>query len=233
MLRVSSIYLVLTNARPGIYYCGTPLRPHSLTPTRLTTYQKTKVPPPPPYDAQTLEQARELCDRPHTSIFPRAARDDLSKLFLGKDAVAYIPSRTPGPGTYDLGRKRPSFLSPSCEPGTSIGGPLANVDRVQTGPLGAAYKSYTPGPGAYDYDSGGGEGREDETKRSPARLRQRGRYRRDFSVSVSGTRTGSSINTAVGSMVSESETTDTTRGKVLRMLQASVICRRINTGMIC
>lgn len=157
-----------------------------------------------------------MCDRPQTSIFPKAARDDLSKLFLGKDAVAYIPSRTPGPGTYDLRRKRPTFLSPSCEPGTSIGGPLANVDRVQTGPLGAAYKSYTPGPGAYDNDSSGsGDDRENETKPSPPRLRQRDRCRRDdFSVSMSGTRTGSSINTTGGSMTSESET-DTTRGKVL------------------
>lgn len=81
-------------------------------------------------------------------------RDDLGKLFLGKDAVAYITRNTPGPGAYELGWQRPVFLFPSREPGTSIGGPLANVDRVQTGPLGAAYRSDTPGPGAYD-DTGG------------------------------------------------------------------------------
>lgn len=63
--------------------------------------------------------------------------------------MAYVTSRTPGPGTYELGWQRPVFLFPSREPGTTIGGPLANVDRVQTGPLGAAYRSDTPGPGAY------------------------------------------------------------------------------------
>lgn len=77
-------------------------------------------------------------------------RDDLGKLFLGKDAVAYITRTTPGPGAYELGWQRPVFLFPSREPGTTIGGPLANVDRVQTGPLGAAYRSDTPGPGAYN-----------------------------------------------------------------------------------
>ena len=77
-------------------------------------------------------------------------RDDLGKLFLGKDAVAYITSKTPGPGAYELGLQRPVFLFPSREPGITIGGPLANVDRVQTGPLGAAYRSDTPGPGAYN-----------------------------------------------------------------------------------
>lgn len=97
-------------------------------------------------------QAKDLCERPHTLVFGRAARDDLSKLFLGKDAVAYITNRTPGPGTYEIGWQRPVFLFPSREPGISIGGPLANVDRVQTGPLGAAYRSDTPGPGAYNDD---------------------------------------------------------------------------------
>lgn len=77
-------------------------------------------------------------------------RDDLGKLFLGKDAVAYITSKTPGPGAYELRLQRPVFLFPSREPGITIGGPLANVDRVQTGPLGAAYRSDTPGPGAYN-----------------------------------------------------------------------------------
>lgn len=81
-------------------------------------------------------------------------RDDLGKLFLGKDAVAYITSNNPGPGAYELGWQRPVFLFPSRKPGTSIGGPLANVDRVQTGPLGAAYRSDTPGPGAYHETDG-------------------------------------------------------------------------------
>lgn len=83
-------------------------------------------------------------------IFGKSTRDDLGKLFLGKDAVAYVTSCTPGPGTYELGWQRPFFFLPSREPGTSIGGPLANVDRVQTGPLGPSYRSFTPGPGAYD-----------------------------------------------------------------------------------
>lgn len=95
-------------------------------------------------------QARDLCERPHGLVFGRAMRDDLGKLFLGKDAVAYITRRTPGPGAYELGWQRPVFLFPSRESGTTIGGPLANVDRVQTGPLGAAYRSDTPGPGAYN-----------------------------------------------------------------------------------
>lgn len=173
-----------------------------------------------------VKQARELCDRPQTSVFPKAAREDLSKLFLGKDAIAYITSRTPGPGTYDLGRKRPCFLSPSCEPGTSIGGPLANVDRVQTGPLGEAYKSFTPGPGAYDSNN---DGEDRETKLSPPRLRKPGRYtsRRDFSVSVtSATRTDGTSTGGMGSMVSQSET-DTTRGKV------SVARLSVWEGIIC
>lgn len=95
-------------------------------------------------------QARDLCERPHGLIFGRALRDDLGKLFLGKDAVAYITSKTPGPGAYELGWQRPVFLFPTREPGITIGGPLATVDRVQTGPLGAAYRSDTPGPGAYN-----------------------------------------------------------------------------------
>lgn len=95
-------------------------------------------------------QARDLCERPRGFIFGKAMRNDLGKLFLGKDAVAYITSNTPGPGAYELGWQRPVFLFPSREPGTTIGGPLANVDRVQTGPLGAAYRSDTPGPGAYN-----------------------------------------------------------------------------------
>lgn len=99
-----------------------------------------------------ISQARGLCERSQTLIFGRSTRDDLSKLFLGKDAVAYITSRTPGPGAYELGWQRPFSLFPAREPGPTIGGPLANVDRVQTGPLGPSYRSFTPGPGAYDDD---------------------------------------------------------------------------------
>lgn len=103
-------------------------------------------------------QAADVCERPQTLIFGKATRDDIGKLFLGKDAVAYITRRTPGPGTHELGWQRPCSLFPSRYPGTSIGGPLANVDRVQTGPLGVAYKSLTPGPGAYDSENNYGGG---------------------------------------------------------------------------
>lgn len=110
-------------------------------------------------------QARELCERPQSLIFGRAARDDICKLFLGKNAVAYVTSRTPGPGTYELGWQRPVFLFPSREPGTTVGGPLANVDRVKTGPLGSAYRSDTPGPGAYNETDDRG------TRAAPTRAR--------------------------------------------------------------
>lgn len=99
-----------------------------------------------------ISKARGLCERSQTLVFGRSTRDDLSKLFLGKDAVAYITSRTPGPGAYELAWQRPFSLFPAREPGPTIGGPLANVDRVQTGPLGPSYRSFTPGPGAYDDD---------------------------------------------------------------------------------
>lgn len=87
--------------------------------------------------------------QPKTYIFGKADRDDISKLFFGKKAIAYIKSRTPGPGTYELRWQHPCSLYPTREPGTSIAGPLANVDRLQTGPLGPVYRSCTPGPGAY------------------------------------------------------------------------------------
>ncbi|CAN0391827.1 unnamed protein product, partial [Pylaiella littoralis] len=94
--------------------------------------EKEFVPGPCSYAIEAEDQAKDLCERPHTLVFGTAARDDLSKLFLGKDAVAYITSRTPGPGTYETGWQRPAFLFPSRVPGITIGGPLANVDRVQT-----------------------------------------------------------------------------------------------------
>lgn len=94
-----------------------------------------------------------MCERPHTLIFGKSLRDDLTKLFLGRDAVAYVSRNTPGPGAYELRRQRPFSLFPTNEPGTTIGGPLANIDRVRTGPLAASYHSFTPGPGAYDDDN--------------------------------------------------------------------------------
>lgn len=95
-------------------------------------------------------QARDLCQRSHTLIFGRSSRDDLKKMFLGKNATAYIASTTPGPGAYELRQQRLFSLFPKCQPGTTIGGPMANIDRVRTGPLAASYNSFTPGPGAYD-----------------------------------------------------------------------------------
>lgn len=94
-------------------------------------------------------QARILSERPKAALFGTSSRDDLNKLFLGKDAVAYIKRRTPGPGAYDLDRRRPLSQSRAGEPGVTIGGPLDNVNRVRTGPLAASYRSITPGPGAH------------------------------------------------------------------------------------
>lgn len=121
--------------------------PPSLFTTRLLAYFEIMY---------TRLQARGLCERPHTLIFGKSSREDTAKLFLGKNAVAYIARSTPGPGTYELCQPKRFSLFPRSQPGTTIGGPLANVDRVRTGPLAAAYKSLTPGPGAYDddYDRG-------------------------------------------------------------------------------
>lgn len=127
-------------------------------------------------------QAKGLCERPHTLIFGKSSRDDTAKLFLGKNAVAYIARTTPGPGTYELRQPKRFSLFPRTQPGTTIGGPLANVDRVRTGPLASAYKSLTPGPGAYDddYDRG--------IRVWPARISSR---RRDRDGQVEGRETQS------------------------------------------
>eukprot|EP00752_Nemacystus_decipiens_P004074 g3729.t1 len=155
------------------------------------------VPGPCSYAIEAEQQARELCERPHGLIFGKAMRDDLEKLFLGKDAVAYIISKTPGPGAYELGWQRPVFLFPSREPGTTIGGPLANVDRVQTGPLGGAYRSDTPGPGAYN-EAGDGGIRVTPTRRS---LDCKGYYSAGGSTSSwSETGTGRGSTSGIGSL---------------------------------
>lgn len=103
-------------------------------------------------DAIVCSPNVSMFHQPKTYIFGKADREDISKLFFGNKAVAYIKSRTPGPGTYELRWHHPCSLYPTRDPGPTIAGPLANVNRLQTGPLGPVYRSCTPGPGAYICD---------------------------------------------------------------------------------